>query len=73
MLIFVHSRAECGKTAKALRDLAVEKNQLEYFVKSGSATQEILQEEISTVKHAEFKGCTNVWIRHSSCRNVSNR
>ena len=55
MLIFVHSRAETGKTAKALRDLAMEKDQLSLFVKEGGATQEILREELGTVKNADLK------------------
>jgi pre-mRNA-splicing helicase BRR2 len=55
MLIFVHSRAECGKTAKALRDLALERDELEYFVREGAATQEILKEELGEVKHSDLK------------------
>jgi pre-mRNA-splicing helicase BRR2 len=55
MLIFVHSRAETGKTAKALRDLAMENDQLSLFVKEGSSTQEILREELGSVKNADLK------------------
>lgn len=55
LLIFVHSRAECGKTAKALRDLAQERDELSYFVRDGSATQEILREESSSAKNADLK------------------
>lgn len=55
MLIFVHSRAETGKTAKALRDIALERNELTHFVREGGATQEILREELSTVKNADLK------------------
>jgi pre-mRNA-splicing helicase BRR2 len=55
MLIFVHSRAETGKTAKALRDLALERDELSYFVKEGGATQEILREELGTVKNADLR------------------
>ena len=55
MLIFVHSRAETGKTAKALRDMALEKDELTNFVRDGSATQEILREELSTVKNNDLK------------------
>ncbi|KAL9184266.1 hypothetical protein ACHAXT_002352 [Thalassiosira profunda] len=55
MLIFVHSRAETGKTAKALRDIAMEKDQLGMFVREGGATQEILREELATVKNADLK------------------
>ena len=55
MLIFVHSRAETGKTAKALRDIALERNELTHFVKEGGATQEILREELSSVKNSDLK------------------
>ena len=55
MLIFVHSRAETGKTAKALRDLALERDELSSFVREGGASQEILREELDTVKNADLK------------------
>lgn len=55
MLIFVHSRAETGKTAKALRDLALEHDELSNFVREGGATQEILREEVDAVKNADLK------------------
>lgn len=55
MLIFVHSRAETGKTAKALRDLALDRDELSSFVRDGGATQEILREEAASVKNADLK------------------
>lgn len=55
VLIFVHSRAETGKTAKALRDLAVEKDEASYFVKQGGPSQEILLEEQETAKNADLR------------------
>lgn len=55
MLIFVHSRAETGKTAKALRDLALERDELSNFVRDGGPTQEILREETAGVKNADLK------------------
>ena len=55
LLIFVHSRAECGKTAKALRDLALERDELGHFVRDGSASQEILREESASAKNADLK------------------
>jgi pre-mRNA-splicing helicase BRR2 len=55
MLIFVHSRAETGKTAKALRDIALERDELSSFVRDGGATQEILRDESATVKNADLK------------------
>ena len=55
LLIFVHSRAECGKTAKALRDLAMGRDELSFFLRDGSASQEILREESGAVKNADLK------------------
>lgn len=55
MLIFVHSRAETGKTAKALRDLALERDELANFVRDGSGAQGILREESASVKNADLK------------------
>ena len=55
VLIFVHSRAETGKTAKALRDMARDKDQLASFVRDGGATQEILREEAAGAKNADLK------------------
>ena len=55
LLIFVHSRAETGKTAKAIRDLALDRDELANFVRDGGATQEILREESVSVKNADLK------------------
>jgi pre-mRNA-splicing helicase BRR2 len=55
LLIFVHSRAECGKTAKALRDIAIARDELSLFLRDGSASQEILREESTTVKNVDLK------------------
>ncbi len=55
MLIFVHSRAETGKTARALRDLALERDELSNFVRDGGPTHEILREEAAGVKNADLK------------------
>lgn len=55
VLIFVHSRAETGKTAKALRDMAHDRDELSSFVRDGGATQEILREESASVKNADLK------------------
>ena len=45
VLVFVHSRKDTAKTAKALRDLALERNELNFFVQNDSATMEILKEQ----------------------------
>jgi len=55
VLVFVHSRAETGKTARALRDMALEKDELSLFVRDGSGTQEILREEASSCKNSDLK------------------
>ena len=55
ILIFVHSRIETGKTAKALQSLAMERNELTKFVRDGSASQEILREEAASAKNAILK------------------
>lgn len=45
VLIFVHSRKETAKTAKHIKDTAMDNNDLEKFVRDGSATSEILKSE----------------------------
>lgn len=55
ILIFTHSRAETAKTAKALRDMALENDTLDAFVPDGSASKEILREEAQAVKNADLK------------------
>jgi len=55
VLIFCHSRAECAKTAKALRDMAVENDELELFLREDGASVEILREEVETCKNADLK------------------
>jgi pre-mRNA-splicing helicase BRR2 len=55
VLIFVHSRKETGKTARAIRDMALEEDTLGQFIQEESATREILQTESETAKDAELK------------------
>jgi pre-mRNA-splicing helicase BRR2 len=55
ILIFAHSRAETGKTAKALRDMALERGETSFFVREGGATQEILREESAAAKNLDLK------------------
>ena len=50
VLIFVHSRKETGKTARAIRDMCLEKDTLGLFLKEGSASMEILRREAEQVK-----------------------
>ena len=55
VLVFVHSRKETGKTARALRDLCLEKETLGMFLKEGSASVEVLRSETEQVKNPELK------------------
>ena len=55
ILIFDHSRAETAKTARALRDMAVENNAVSSFVREDSASLEILREEAQAAKNADLK------------------
>ncbi|KAG0180469.1 DEIH-box ATPase [Apophysomyces sp. BC1034] len=50
VLVFVHSRKETAKTAKTLRDMALEKDTIGHFLKQDSASREVLQTEAATVK-----------------------
>ena len=55
ILIFCHSRAECAKTAAALRDMAVDKDTINHFISEGTATSEILREESERASNADLK------------------
>ena len=57
VLIFVHSRKETAKTAKTVRDMALEGDTLGMFIKEGSATREILQDTVENeeISSAELK------------------
>jgi len=55
VLIFTHSRADTAKTAKALRDLALENDTVAQFVRDDSASREILREESESVKNPDLK------------------
>ncbi len=54
-LVFVHSRKETAKTARFIRDLALEKETISQFVKADSATREILQTEAEDAKDSHLK------------------
>lgn len=56
MLIFVHSRKETAKTAKAIRDACLEKDTLSAFMREGSASTEILRSEALQVYIFRLKG-----------------
>ena len=55
MLVFVHSRKETGKTARAIRDACLERDTLSYFLKEGSASTEILRTEAEQVRNPDLK------------------
>jgi hypothetical protein len=48
--VFVHSRKETGKTARAIRDMCLEKDTLGLFLREGSASTEVLRTEAEQCK-----------------------
>ncbi|KAL5724254.1 RNA helicase [Ranunculus cassubicifolius] len=55
ILIFVHSRKETIKTARAIRDTALANDTLGRFLKEDSASREILQSHTELVKSTDLK------------------
>ncbi|CAO2183145.1 unnamed protein product [Urochloa humidicola] len=55
VLIFVHSRKETAKTAKAIRDTALANDTVSRFLKNESASQEILCTDAELVKNNDLK------------------
>ena len=55
IIVFVHSRKECGKTAKAIRDTALMNDTLVDFLREDSASREILTTEAETTKNKELQ------------------
>nr|POF26016.1 pre-mrna-splicing factor brr2 [Quercus suber] len=55
MLIFVHSRKETAKTAKYIRDKALEEETIGQILRVDGANREILREESEQVANAELK------------------
>ena len=55
ILIFVHSRKETGKTARALRDMCLDRDTLGMFLKEGSASTEILRAESAECQDNDLK------------------
>ncbi|XP_019185003.1 PREDICTED: DExH-box ATP-dependent RNA helicase DExH12-like [Ipomoea nil] len=55
VLIFVHSRKETAKTARAIRDAALGNDTLGKFLKEDSASREILQSHTELVKSNDLK------------------
>ncbi|KAK1409041.1 hypothetical protein QVD17_41306 [Tagetes erecta] len=55
VLIFVHSRNETTKTARAIRDTALANDMLGLFLKEDGASREILREHTDLVKNSDLK------------------
>ncbi|XXG57569.1 hypothetical protein AAC387_Pa04g0019 [Persea americana] len=55
VLIFVHSRKETAKTARAIRDTALANDTLGRFLKEESASREILHSHTDIVKNNDLK------------------
>jgi pre-mRNA-splicing helicase BRR2 len=55
MLIFVHSRKETAKTAKYIRDKALDMETIGQLLRSDNATREILRSESESVQNADLK------------------
>ena len=55
ILVFVHGRKETVKTARQLRDLAMEKGELGNFLPQDSASKGILDHEAAKMKTAQLK------------------
>ena len=55
MLIFVHSRKETAKTAKYIRDKALEMETIGQILRSDAASREILTEEADSVNDRDLK------------------
>lgn len=55
MLIFVHSRKETAKTAKYIRDKAIENETIGQILRSDAASRQILTEEAEQVDDASLK------------------
>ncbi|KAF2118345.1 pre-mRNA splicing helicase-like protein [Lophiotrema nucula] len=55
MLIFVHSRKETAKTAKYIKDKALENDTISQILRTDSAVREILREESDSVQNTDLK------------------
>ncbi|KAK3330391.1 Sec63 Brl domain-containing protein [Apodospora peruviana] len=55
MLVFVHSRKETAKTAKYIRDKALEMETINQILKHDAGTREVLSEASGSVNNADLK------------------
>ena len=56
----MHSRKETGKTARAVRDMCLEKDTLGQFLREGSASTEVLRTEAEQVSRPTGPGATRL-------------
>jgi pre-mRNA-splicing helicase BRR2 len=54
-LVFVHSRKETAKTAKFIRDMAIEKETITHFIRPEGASREILNEEVNNISDPSLR------------------
>ncbi|KAJ3030892.1 UNVERIFIED_CONTAM: DEIH-box ATPase [Siphonaria sp. JEL0065] len=54
VLVFCHSRKETAKTAKAIRDMCIERDTIGQILKTDAASREILQTEVAGVKDKDL-------------------
>ncbi|XP_018491321.2 DExH-box ATP-dependent RNA helicase DExH12 [Raphanus sativus] len=55
VLIFVHSRKETAKTAKAIKDKAVANDKASRFLKDDCASRQVLADQVSLIKNNDLK------------------
>jgi len=56
IIVFVHSRKDTAKTARVIRDMAVERDEIDVFVSDGdAAVREILRTESENTGNADLK------------------
>ena len=67
-LVFVHSRKETAKTAKALRDLAIERGTITQFIRANAASKEITGNRGGGSEGYRSQRSFTFWIRDPSCR-----
>ncbi|RKP18260.1 Sec63-domain-containing protein, partial [Rozella allomycis CSF55] len=55
VLVFVHSRRETAKTAKQIKQTAIDNNTIGYFIKEDGASREILKNQAESTKNLDLK------------------
>ena len=55
IIVFVHARKETARTAAALRDMALENDDITKLLKDGSGSREVLSTECEVVKNQDLK------------------